>query len=59
MNSCKHEKVDDWATCLICRACGAVGRLTSSLRTQPLRLVWVRQDKSGKPQVVSVEEGEL
>lgn len=55
MKSCKHEKVEDGATCLICQNCGAIGRLTPSLRHEPLRLVWVRRDESGRPQLAGIE----
>jgi len=56
-NVCDHEKVDDGATCLICRSCGAVGWLTS-LRAGRLRLVWVRRDEDGLARLVGVEGGE-
>lgn len=54
MKLCKHDKVDDGGTCLVCRSCGAIGRLTS-LRSQPLRLVWVRRDEAGQARLVGVE----
>jgi hypothetical protein len=55
--TCTHEKVDDYATCLICRSCNAVGRLTPSLRKQPLRLVWMRVDEMGRPLEILGFEG--